>query len=404
MAISNYDSKLSIQRRWIAILVIFGHLAVGLNIFSVSPILLKIINDLDISHGSAGLLISLPPLVAALFGIPGGLVAVKLGQFRGFALGLILMGAASLSFILPDFIPLLILRLLYGVGAALILTVVGPILIQWFNSKQLLIINSLNAAMMTIGIGISVSLGAKISEYISWPVSLSILGVVPLLTLLIWIWKGNSQGVSDPDQRLPRPSEIISLIWRKSVLLLLAADAGVMFQYTALSGWLPTVYTQDHGMNVQTAGLSASFLPLAGIIGVFLGGFLPLRIGSARIYLVIAGILVTIGGPATYLFENHWLIWISLTIVGIGSWLYLPTLLSETMRAALFIKKDVAIVWGALLTFTGAGMFISPVLVGYVHDISGSFVTGLIICSIPASLLLIAGLFTTDHKDEYKRR
>ena len=177
-----------------------------------------------------------------------------------------------------------------------------------------------------------------------------------------------------------------------------------MFQYTALSGWLPTVYTQDHGMNVQTAGLSASFLPLAGIIGVFLGGFLPLRIGSARIYLIIAGILVTIGGPATYLFESHWLIWISLTIVGIGSWLYLPTLLSETMRAALFIKKDVAIVWGALLTFTGAGMFISPVLVGYVHDISGSFVTGLIICSIPASLLLIAGLFTTDHEDEDKTR
>ncbi|GIS83388.1 MAG: hypothetical protein CM1200mP15_20200 [Dehalococcoidia bacterium] len=279
METSTYESKLSVERIWIAILVILGHLGVGLNVFSVSPILLEIINDLDVSHGSAGLLISLPPLAAAVFGIPGGLVAVKLGQFRAFALGLLLMGAVSLSFILSDFISLLTLRLLYGVGAALILTVVGPILIQWFNSKQLLIVNSLNAAMMTIGIGISVSLGAKVSDYIGWQLSLSVLGVIPLLTLLIWIWKGNSQSSLDPDQRLPKPSEIISLIKRKAILLLLAADAGVMFQYTALSGWLPTVYTQDHGMNVQIAGLSASFLPLAGIIGCFPGRFSTTKIG-----------------------------------------------------------------------------------------------------------------------------
>ena len=399
METSTYESKLSVERIWIAILVILGHLGVGLNVFSVSPILLESINDLDVSHGSAGLLISLPPLAAAVFGIPGGLVAVKLGQFRAFALGLLLMGAVSLSFILSDFISLLTLRLLYGVGAALILTVVGPILIQWFNSKQLLIVNSLNAAMMTIGIGISVSLGAKVSDYIGWQLSLSVLGVIPLLTLLIWIWKGNSQSSLDPDQRLPKPSEIISLIKRKAILLLLAADAGVMFQYTALSGWLPTVYTQDHGMNVQIAGLSASFLPLAGIIGVFLGGFLPLKLGSARTYLLIAGILVVIGGPATYLVENQLLISISLAIVGIGSWLYLPTLLSETMRAALFIKKDVAIVWGVMLTFTGGGMFISPVLVGYIHDISGSFTTGLIMCSVPASLLVLAGLLSSPTKN-----
>ncbi len=398
MQISNPNSNLSGQRVWIAILVISGHLAVGINVFSVSPILVEIINDLDVSHGSAGLLISLPPLAAAFFGIPGGLVAVKLGQFRAFSLGLLLMGAVSLSFMLSGFVPLLMLRLLYGVGAAIILTVAGPILIQWFNSKQLLIVNSLNAAMMTTGIGISVLFGAKIADHISWQLSLSVLGIIPLFTLFIWIWKGHCQAISDSDQRLPKPSEIVRLIKRKAIMLLLAADAGVMFQYTALSGWLPTVYTQDHGMNVQLAGLSASLLPLAGIIGVFLGGFLPLKIGDARLYLVTAGILVALGGPATYLSQNHWITWVSLVTLGIGSWLYLPTLLSETMRASLFIPKDVAIVWGVMLTLTGLGMFISPVLVGHIHDISGNFITGLIICSLPAPLLLISGLFSDPAK------
>ena len=380
------------KRICIAVLLVISHLGVGLNIFSVSPILTEIINDLGINHGKAGLLLSLPPLVAALFGIPGGLIAVRLGQFRGFAIGLALMSTTTLSIIMPTFIPLLMLRLIYGIGAALVLTITGPILLQWFRPKELLVLNACNAAMMTIGIGISVAGGAIIAKFLSWPTSLSTFGLIPLLVTLLWISMGRHNISQTLDRSLPRLPEIFHIIRRRTILLLLAADAGVMFQYTALSGWLPAFYYETRNMSFEFSGLLASFLPLSGIVGVALGGSLPLKFGAPRTYLIIAGALVLVAGPATYIFQNSWLTYLALLVVGAGSWFYLPTLMTETVKAARFIEKDVAIIWGALLTFTGIGMFVAPILVGYIHDVFETFILGFLICSIASSLMLIAGL------------
>jgi len=380
------------KRIWIAVLLVISHLGVGLNLFSVSPLLTEIINGLGINHGKAGLLLSLPPLVAALFGIPGGLISIRLGQFRGFTIGLALMSTTIFSIIMPTFVPLLILRLIYGIGAAIVLTITGPILLQWFQPKELLVLNACNAAMLTIGIGISVAGGAMIATFLSWPAALSTFGLVPLLATLLWIFKGSHNISPTSDKSLPRLTEIFRTIRRKTILLLLAADAGVMFQYTALSGWLPAFYYETRDISFEFSGLLASFLPLSGIIGVALGGSLPLKIGTARTYIVISGILVLVAGPATYIFQNSWLTYIGLLTVGAGSWFYLPTLMAETMKAARFIEKDVAIVWGTLLTSTGIGMFVAPILVGYIHDVFETFMPGFIICSIASSLMLIAGL------------
>jgi cyanate permease len=246
--------------------------------------------------------------------------------------------------------------------------------------------------MLTIGIGISVAGGAIIATFLSWPASLSTFGLVPLLAALLWISKGSHNISQTRDRSLPRVSEIFQIIRRRTILLLLAADAGVMFQYTALSGWLPAFYYETRDMSFEFSGLLASFLPLSGIIGVAIGGSLPLKFGTPRTYLIIAGALVLVAGPGTYMFQSSWLTYIALLIVGAGSWLYLPTLLAETMKAAKFIEKNVAIVWGALLTFTGISMFVAPILVGYIHDVFETFILGFLICSIASSLLLIAGL------------
>ena len=88
----------------------------GINVFSISPILPEIIQDLDLNRSKAGLLVSLPLLIAACFGLLGGVLAIKLGGFRAFTIGWFLMGAVTFSAILTSFIPLISLRLLYGIG------------------------------------------------------------------------------------------------------------------------------------------------------------------------------------------------------------------------------------------------------------------------------------------------
>ena len=371
----------------------------GINVFSISPILPEIIQDLDLNRSKAGLLVSLPLLIAACFGLLGGVLAIKLGGFRAFTIGWFLMGAVTFSAILTSFIPLISLRLLYGIGTGLILTTTGPILIQWFKGREIIIMNALNTATLSLGIASSVSLTAPLTGVFEWNLAISSYGIRGLVGGLFWVILGKPNAPKDTLSPSPPLRIIKDTLSNRAILLLLAADAGVLFQYTALSGWLPTFFTEIRSMNTTQSGFATSLLPLVGVISVLLGGVLPLKIGTPRLYLILPGILILLGGPACYLSGTPLIIYSALILVGVGSWLYVPTLLSQTMRLANMSPDKVSVIWGSLITFSGLSMFISPVLVGIIRDTSGSFLAGFIICSIASSTLLISGIFIPKESD-----
>ena len=70
-------SSLSKYRFVIAALLLAGHLSVGLNVFTVSPILPLVIDEYQISRAAASLLVALPLLVAAALGLPSGMLIAR---------------------------------------------------------------------------------------------------------------------------------------------------------------------------------------------------------------------------------------------------------------------------------------------------------------------------------------
>ena len=176
------------------------------------------------------------------------------------------------------------------------------------------------------------------------------------------------------------------------MLLLLAADAGVLIQYTALSAWLPTFYYEVRGMTLARAGFITGLLPLVGVFAVLAGALLPLKFGSPKVYLIVPGIMIIVGGLGSFSFTSTPAIYASVILVGAGSWLYVPTLLSWTMQLSGMVPGNVALVWGTMITVSGVGMFIAPVLVGAMRDASGTFSLGFLICSAAAWSLVLAGI------------
>jgi len=78
--------------------------------------------------------------------------------------------------------------------------------------------------------------------------------------------------------------------------------------------------------------------------------------------------------------------------LGIGSWFYVPALLTIPMRLSGATPERVAAVWGSYMTFSGLGMFIFPILVGWLYDSFGSYYPGFIICSAASWALLLSGV------------
>ncbi len=376
----------------IAALILAAHMAVGLNMFPVSPILPVIIKDLSIDRATAGLLVALPMLVAALFGLPGGLITMRLGLRQTFGAAWVAMGLLALSPVAPNFPFLLTLRVLYGLGIAMMFTASGPLLLQWFRPKEVLVMNGLNTAILSLGIFLSLATAVPLAEALEWKGTLGLFGGAGVLGTLAWGFLGRSPAREEHLASAVPLRGILGVLRSRAILLLLAADAGVLIQYTALSAWLPTFYSEVRGMSLARAGFMTGLLPLVGVFAVIAGALLPLRFGAPRVFLIVPGVMIIVGGLGSFSLGSTPGIYASVILVGIGSWLYVPTLLSWTMQLAGMVPGNVAIVWGTLIAVSGIGMFISPVLVGFLRDASGTFTLGFLICSAAAWSLLVAGI------------
>ena len=385
-----------------------AHLAAGLNLFALSPLLPLAIEDYGISHWQAGQLVSLPMLVGAAIGIPGGKLIARIGVKWAYMWAWVALALLALAPIVPNFYVLLVLRLTYGVGLALMVVSTGPLVMQWFRPKEMLVINSLNTAILSAGISASIAGAVPLADVLGWKMTLTVFSSVGILGMLLW-----PLAPRDRDNGQERIGisvrEVISVLRGRAVALLVAADMGIFIQYTALTTWLPAFYEEARGISLEQAGYITSILPFVGIFAVLSGGAVPLLfetfrsrlsafgvvgelVFSYRGILVSSGMLAILGGLGAFLFGSQLGIFASVVVLGIGSWFYVPALLTIPMRLSGATPERVAAVWGSYMTFSGLGMFIFPILVGLLYDTSGSYYPGFIICAVASWALLIAGI------------
>ena len=133
----------------IGAMVIAAHLTVGLNLFAVSPLLPLAIEEYGINRTSAGLLVSFPMLLGAIFGLPGGILISRIGLRRAFFFGWVSISLLALSYVTPNFWVMMVLRLLFGVGFAFLVTACGPMFMQWFRPKEILVMNAASKCAMS---------------------------------------------------------------------------------------------------------------------------------------------------------------------------------------------------------------------------------------------------------------
>ena len=377
--------------------------AIGLNFLAPAPLFPLIMEDFGLERGTVSLLVASVTVMMAIVTLPAGVAAARVGLKRSLALGGLLMSAGLLAPLAPNFAAVVLLRILFGIGAGITLPVTSAIVMQWFGAKELPLLNGVNVAGQSVGVATSMFIGVPLANALGWQFPLFLYGAATFGGLVTWMIVGREPEIEGPPPSAPSLGTLLAVLKLRTTLLLQLAVTGAFAAYVAFSSWLPTYYNEELDMSLTQAGAIAGLLPLVGIVATFAGAALPARLGLRRPFLIVPGMFYGVAAFGAFFFDNLAIIYPSIILLGICGWIYLPSLFTIPMEMPGMTPEKVAVVVGAALMVGNFASFLSPILVGMTTDAVGSFVPAFIGVAIVSSLLLVAGLLLPETGPRGKR-
>ena len=373
--------------------------AMGLNFMAVAPLFPVIIDELGVDNATVSLLIGGTALTFAASTVPGGLIAARFGWRRATFFGGLVMCSAVLAPFAATFTMLLALRVAFAAGAATVMGGLPPAVMSWFPTRELPLINGTNIVGQSTGVTVSVFSVAAIAGIVGWRESLMVFGLIALAGVGVFALLAR-----EPERPVgtapPNPSVSMGLlvtVFRDPRTLLLSFGvAGGFGAFLGLSSWLPTYYQQEWGWTLERAGQVVAIPSFFGIVGSLTGSVLSMSLGRRKPFIIAAGLLMPIAVFGSFASESPLTLYPSLALLGFGSWLHLPSVLTMPMEFRGVTLERATLSVAMLLTLGNITGFLSPLMIGYLRDQTGSFELGLTICAALPLTLIIAGLLVPE--------
>lgn len=393
--------------RFIIEILVIGILSsVGLIWMAPGPLFPMIMEDYSIDRVTVSLATAIVSLNMAIFAIPAGIIANRVGLKKTFAVGAFLMASGVLTPFSSNIIQLLTTRVIFAIGVAMTFPIAGGVVMQWFSRRELPLVNGLNMSVVGVGNTIALLATVGVANALGWKSSLALYGAVAFAFALAWLVLGKehkSHTTESGAADVSPPISVGAALKQRTTLLLGLSMAGPFIITMAISSWLPTYYNEVFGMPLSQASSIAGLFTLFGIPACILGGLLPMWTGLRKPFLIIPGILLGPAALGTFLVNDLTIIYISVALFGICSLIFLPAIFTLAMELPGMSPQVAPVVIAAALAMGNFVAATGPLMVGFLTDISGSYLPGLIVCSVLSLTLFIGGLLLPETGPKAKR-
>jgi MFS family permease len=248
------------------------------------------------------------------------------------------------------------------------------LLSRWFGAARG---RAMGIAYLGIGVGGTLVplLANRLTEALGWRGALQALGflIVALAFPAAFFVKESPPGQESAGPRA-QPLAPVGGALRSPAFYLLAA--GSMCSIGAVGGanqHLKLLLTLDHGYAQAEAATIISLVLGFSIVGRLLMGWLADRFPRKHVMLLIY-LLVASAIPLLFFASSPWAMYAFAAVFGLGlggEYLIIPL-----VAADLFGVKVLGRVMGIVLTSDGVAEAVSPMLIGYLRDHSGSYDVG----------------------------
>jgi MFS family permease len=269
-------------------------------------------------------------IVHSAASVPLGILADRWIRKNIISLGVILWSAATfLSGLVQNFHQLLAARSIVGIGEAAYGPSATSLLADRFPEEKRARINSIFHLGMFAGGTLGMILAGVIGTYLGWRVCFFIVGV-PGFVLALLSWKIDERREPHEFHVIIEKKSIYSIFKLPPYITMLIGGVLLTFTSGSIISWITVFIVRYHSFTVAEASVSiGSIVLIAGLGGIFMGGFLADRLfvkGFPRSVIISLGFLVAT--PLLLLIINTKTGWLLLTSMFLATffmaWYYGP--------------------------------------------------------------------------------
>ena len=159
------------DRRWLILAVLFAvRAATGFQFQSVGSAANLLMQDLGLGYSQIGMLLGAYLLPGVIVALPAGLLGQRVREKTLGLAGLVLMviSGVALSYS-GDLAVALVARTIGGVGATIVILVATKMVVDWFDSREIVLAMSLLQMSWPFGAMVALPIQAWIGQSLGWP-------------------------------------------------------------------------------------------------------------------------------------------------------------------------------------------------------------------------------------------
>jgi MFS transporter, NNP family, nitrate/nitrite transporter len=358
----------------------------------ISP-LAPLYRDLyHLSGTEVGLLIAVPVILGSLARIPLGLLTDRFGGRIVFpSLMLVTCVPVALAGFTSSFGTLLAMSFLLGVAGASFAVGV-PFVARWFPPERQGFALGVYG-MGNIGTAVAGLEAPRLAAAAGWPLAFWVwLPVLLAMAVIFWLVGRNAPGFQPVTTPVAQRFDVFR---RKPLTWVLALFYFVTFGgFVAIGSYLPTLLVGAFGLQPADAAARASGFVVVATLARPVGGVLADKWGGAPIlnvvFVVVAAFAVVLAfGPGIEVITLAFLG--SAGVLGLGNG-------AVFKLVATHFPREAGVVTGLVGAAGGLGGFFPPLLMGFVHDLTGGYAIGFMLLSEFALLCLLVNILVLQQR------
>ncbi|MGY0021805.1 MFS transporter [Streptomyces sp. cg35] len=386
--------------------------------------------ELHISSGELGLLFSAFSWSYLIAQIPGGWLLDRFGSKRVYGAAIFLwsvftMAQGAIGFFAGAAVVLLfILRFVVGFAEAPSFPGNSRIVAAWFPTKERGFASALfNSAQYFATVAFAPLMGWLVTA-LGWEHVFTVIGGVGVVLALIWTRVvhpprshprmtdaeldhiGAGGALIDMDSPAPGASgtartgqdgglrHVKTLLTNRNMLGIFIGQYFINTITWFFLTWFPVYLVQERGMSILEAGFVASLPALCGFTGGVLGGYLSdllarrgVSLTVARKIPIVTGLLLSTTIMICNFVTASWLVVLIMSLAFFGKGL---GALGWAVIGDVAPKQIAGLAGGVFNAFGAVAGIVTPLVVGYLIDATGSFDLALAFVSVCAALAVVS--------------